>query len=815
MMLLAAFQALLSRYSGQDDIAVGTPIAGRSHRELEDQIGFFVNTLVLRTDLSEDPTFRKLLERVRQVSLGAYDHQDLPFEKLVEELQPERHLSRNPLVQVLFQLLSFSEKNLSLGNLDVSSLSSSSQRVRFDLEMYLWQQPKNLVGVIVYRTDLFDHSTIERMVGHFLTMLEGIVADPDQRISQLPLLTETERDQLLVEWNDTATDYPHETCVHELFEQQVERTPDSIAVVFEDQELTYRELNERANQLAHHLRSLGVGPDTPVGLCLERSPELLVGILGILKVGAAYVPLDADYPQQRLEFIVQDAAVESLVTHRHLLGKLPQMNRHTICLDADAAALESSARTNPRTDVHADNLAYVMYTSGSTGMPKGVEIRHRSIARLVLGSGYATFGRERVFLQLATISFDASTLEIWGSLLHGAKLMVAPPGLPDFPELEQLIKHHRVTTLWLTATLFNQVVEQRPQVLETVDEVLTGGEALSVRHIRLAQQALPDVRLINGYGPTENTTFTACYPIPPSLPADLESIPIGRPISNTQVYVLDAQQQPVPIGVPGELYIGGDGLARAYVNDPELTAEKFVSDPIGNDPDAQLYRTGDLCRWRADGNLEFLRRLDDQVKLRGFRIELGEIEAVLNEHPSIAQSVVTLREDRPGDQRLVAYCVPAAGTELNGSELRSHLRNRLPDYMVPAAFVGLDALPLTSSGKINRRGLPAPDDSRPDLETGYVAPRSPIEQQLASIWYDVLGIEDIGIHDNFFALGGHSLLAIRMNARIASALDVDLPLRKVFEAPTIGELALTIDVLRWAAAGEEPVPSGEREETEV
>jgi amino acid adenylation domain-containing protein len=794
MTLLAAFQTLLSRYSGQDDIAVGVPVAGRNQTELEDLIGFFVNTLVLRTDLSGDPTFRELLGRVREVSLSAYDHQDLPFEKLVEELRPERQLNRSPLFQVLFQLLNFSDEELALRNLDVSRLPSGSQRVRFDLEMHLWQQDKTLCGSVVYSTDLFDVSTIERMVGHFITLLEGLVAAPDQRISELPLLTEAERHQLLVEWNDTAVEYPRDKCVHELFEEQVERTPDAVAVVFEEQQLSYRELNERANQLAHHLIALGVGPETLVGLCLNRSLEMVVGILGILKAGGAYVPIEADSPRSRLELILADARIEVLVTRESLRNLLPAADWRVVCLDTDAAKLREIASTNPLVKIAADNLAYVIYTSGSTGIPKGVAIRHRSITRLVLANDYAKFGPDRVFLQLAPVSFDASTFELWGSLLHGAKLVLAPPGLPDFHHLEAILKRNRVTTLWLTATLFNQIVEHSPQTLSSVQEILTGGEALSVRHIVRAQTFFGSgVHLINGYGPTESTTFTTCYRISSQIDSKLASIPIGRPIANTQVYVLDEHRQPLPIGVPGELYIGGAGLARGYLNRPELTAEKFVANPFSEDADSRLYRTGDLCCWRSDGNLEFIGRIDDQVKLRGYRIELGEIEAAMNEHPSVAQCVVALREDRPGDKRLVAYCVAASDSELHFSELRSHLQQRLPDYMLPAAFVRLDTLPLTSSGKVNRRGLPAPDDSRPELENGYVVPRNPLEEQLTQIWCDVLSIDKVGIHDNFFALGGHSLLVARMVGLIDRHCRMQISLALVFRNPTIAELARCLD----------------------
>jgi amino acid adenylation domain-containing protein len=690
-------------------------------------------------------------------------------------------------------LLSYSDEGLTLPELKVSRLPQSGGRVRFDLEMYLWQpaaREDSLRGTVVYSTELFDAATIGRLVCHFATLLEGIVADADQKISALPLLTEAERRQLLVEWNDTAVEYPGDKCVHQLFEEQVERMPGAVAVVFEGQELTYRELNDRANQLAHHLRSLGVRPETLVGLCLERSPGLVVGILGILKAGGAYLPLDADYPTQRLQFMLTDANVEFLVTQHELLVHLPASDCQVVCLDTDAAKIQVQPWSNPSLNVGADNLAYVMFTSGSTGQPKGVAIRHASIARLVFGNDYTIFGPDRVFLQLATVSFDASTFELWGALLHGAKLVIAPAGLPDFRQLEEVLKKNRVTTLWLTATLLNQVLEDYPQALSSVVEILTGGEALSVPHICKAQQTLgSNVQLINGYGPTESTTFATCYRIPSHIAPELESIPIGHPIANTQAYVLDKHCRPVPIGVPGELYIGGAGLARGYLNRPELTAERFVPNPFSDDPHSRLYRTGDLCRWRADGNLEFLGRIDDQVKLRGFRIELGEIEAVLNYHPSVAHTVVVMREDRPGDKRLVAYCVSARNAALNVADLTRHLHTRLPDFMVPSVFVPLEALPLMPSGKVNRRLLPAPDNMRPDLANGYVAPRDPFEEQLASVWCDVMGIRSIGIHDDFFAQGGHSLLAVRLMARIESAFGKKLPLATLFEHPTIAHMA--------------------------
>jgi amino acid adenylation domain-containing protein len=838
MTLLAAFQTLLGRYSGQDDIVVGTPVAGRNHADLESQIGLFVNTVVLRTSLANKPTFRELLNRVRETSLGAYDHQDLPFEKLVDELHPERHTNRNPLFQVVFQLQTFSDDGPKLSGLEISRLEDPLHRVRFDLEMNLWTQASGVQAAINYSIELFDAATIERMGGHFLTLLDGIVANPDSNIYELPLLREQERQQLLVEWNDTATDYPHDKCVHELFEAQAERTPDAIAVVFEDEKRTYRELNERANRLAHYLRASGVGPDVLVGVCLKRSFDLVVGILGILKAGGAYVPLDAGLPRTRLEFMLQDAAIRILITNKKLIEQLPNNLPNVICLDSSHNALAAQSCDNPERVAHPDDLAYVIYTSGSTGKPKGVEIRHASIARLVIGNDYATFDPSRVFLQLAPISFDASTFEIWGALLHGAKLIIAPNGPPDFTELARLIKQHGVTTLWLTATLFNQIVDQHPEMLEAVEQILTGGEALSVRHVRMAQRTLPStVQLINGYGPTESTTFTTCYAISTDVSDEATSIPIGRPIGNTQVYVLDSQQQLVPIGVWGELYIGGDGLARGYLNRPELTAKRFVANPLidacaagepgesgrgagsleqgvgnsgsrllaprslpfrkrriygaginGIDPGSRLYRTGDRVRWRADGNIEFQGRLDEQVKLRGFRIELGEIESALREHEGVAQCAVLLREDRPDDKRLVAYWVPRSGDRK--LRLRDYLASRLPDYMIPSAFVCMESLPLTPSGKLDRQSLPAPERGR--VEAGYMAPRNAVEESLADIWSEVLGIERIGINDNFFELGGHSLLAARLCAEIENKLGCRIPLALFFGAPNIEFVANAI-----------------------
>jgi len=788
MTLLAAFQVLLSRYSGQDDIAVGTPIAGRNRIELEGQIGFFVNTLVLRTDLSGEPTFRELLGLVREVSLGAYDHQDLPFEKLVEELQPERNLGRSPLFQVTFQLINFPDDEFQLKDLEVLPLPSTSERVRFDLEMHLQQRSEMLSGVIVYSTDLFEASRIERMVGHFLTLLEGLAAHPEERIGELPILRAHERHQLLVEWNDTAVKYPAR-CVHELFEDQVERTPEAVAVVFEDKQLTYCELNERANRVAHALIAHGVGPDALVGICVERSFEMIAGLLGILKAGGAYVPLDPDYPEARLAFMLEDCGKPLLVTTEGLSKRFVGLADDLLFIDHDSA-LAGQPVENPGISSNLDHLAYIIYTSGSTGRPKGVEIPHRGVVRLVCEADYCRFDHDRVFLQFAPLSFDAATFEIWGALLHGARLVLAPSGRETMDRIPELIGHHGITTAWLTAGLFNQFVDKGPGALSGLEELLIGGEALSPGHVSKAIAGLPGTRIINGYGPTENTTFTSTFQIESC--EDHSAISIGRPIANTRVYILDDALHPLPIGVAGELAIGGDGLARGYLNRPELTAERFVEIDIPGRTE-RVYRTGDLCRWKSDGHLEFLGRIDHQVKIRGFRIELGEIEAVLAACPGVRDSAVMAREDMPGDKRLVAYLVLDQNDPATTPAMRRSLAEKLPDYMIPAAFVPLDALPLTPNGKLDRRALPAPDASRPELDLDCVAPRTMVEEKLSEVWRELLGVERVGIHDNFFELGGHSLLVARLVGVVNERLDCNLMIGEVYRSPTIAGMA---DLLR-------------------
>jgi aspartate racemase len=785
MVLLAAFQVLLHRYSGQEDIAVGTPIANRNRVEIEGLIGFFVNTLVMRTGLGGDPSFRELLGRVREVALEAYAHQDLPFEKLVEEISPERDPSRSPLFQVMLVLQNAPEVEPKLSGLKVENVQGDRKTAKFDLTLLLTEDGGGLKGVFEYSTELFDGATIERMVGHFETLLGGIVRDPCQRISGLPILTEREERQL-VEWNETEVEYPRGASIAELFEAEVERRPGAVAVVYEEQELTYGELNRRANRLGRYLKERGVGPDVAVGICMERSVEMVIGLLGILKAGGAYVPLDPEYPKDRLAFMMQDTGVRIALIRSGQLGKLPEV-AEVLCLDSEWGKLNQESGENPGIGAGAENLAYVMYTSGSTGTPKGVEVVQRGVVRLVKNAGYAEMGADQTYLQLAPMSFDASTFELWAPLLNGGRCVIYPAGVPSPEELGGVIRRYGVDTLWLTASLFNVVIDEAPEVLEGVSQLLIGGEQLSTRHVMRAQEVLKGTQIINGYGPTECTTFSCCYRIPGGVKEEV--LPIGKPIGNTRAYICDSNMQRVPVGIPGELYIGGDGLARGYLNRPELTADRFIPDPFSADIGARLYRTGDLARRRADGEIAFLGRMDDQVKIRGYRIELGEVEAVLGQHPGVRQAAVMAREDTPGDKRLVAYVVGKGREGVAVGALRDFLKEKLPEQMIPSAYVFLDALPLNVNGKVDRRALPVPEWSRSEAGRGYVAPQTPVEEELARIWAELLGVEKVGIYDNFFDLGGHSLLATQAVSKIRHVFKTDIPVRRIFEMPTVAGLA--------------------------
>jgi amino acid adenylation domain-containing protein len=790
--LLAAFQVLLSRYTRQTDFAIGVPIDGRANPEFESLIGMFVNTLVLRVNLDGQPSFRDVLAQVHQTSMLAYEHQVVPFMKLVERLQPERIPGCNPLIQVLFQLLDINDYE-SLGDVQATRQPTHSPGSPVDLELCFRPNGEGLEGELIYCVDLFNADSIERMAGHFQNLLQGIIADPDQTIDRLPLLSDAERRLVVEEWNQTSCDYPEE-CVHRLFEHQAARKPESVALTFDGRQMTYAELNRRANQLARCLQKIGARQESRIVIFVERSFEMIVGLLAILKAGCAYVPLDSRYPAERLAFLVQDAGAQIVLTQQHLAPRWDGIDTQLVVLDQEHARWEQESDQNLADTLTPDNLAYMIYTSGSTGIPKGVEVEHRGIVRLLYGADYVQLDETQSVLHLGALSFDVSTFEIWGGLIHGGRCVIAPPQLPDPEELRQLLRRENVRTAWFTSALFNAIVDEHVDAFQGLEQLLVGGEALSVAHIRRAQQALgAGTQFINGYGPTECTTFACCYQLPPDIPETCRSISIGRPISNTTAYILDANRQPVPVGVPGELYLGGVGVARGYLNRPELNAERFVRDPFSDRPGARMYKTGDLVRWKPDSTIEFFGRLDHQVKLRGFRIELGEIETMVARHPKVRQAVVLLREDRPGDKRLVAYIVPhAAQVAPTASELRQDLLSHLPEYMVPAVFVTLQSMPITVNGKVDKRSLPAPDSTRESGEQHYSAPRTAIEEMLASAWCQVLGLDRVGIHDNFFELGGHSLLAIRLIDLVNRQSTTNIKVADVFMNRTVAELARCI-----------------------
>ena len=791
MTLLAAFKVLLYRYSGQSDILAGSPIANRNRAEIEGLIGFFVNTLVLRTDLSGSPSFQELLTRVRSATLAAYAHQDLPFEKLVEEIQPERDLSYSPLFQVMFILQNAPMPALELLGLSLSPLEFDSATAKFDLTLSIEDTEFGLKGSLEYNTDLFDATTINRMAGHLLSLLEGIVAHPEQQISTLPMLTQTERHQLLVEWNDTQQNYLHNKCIHQLFENQVEHTPDSVAVVFGDEQLTYRELNYRANQLAHYLQALGVGPEVLVGICVERSLALVVGLLGILKAGAAYIPLDPGYPKERLSFILEDSKVPVLLTQQRLAQVLSADTTKLVYLDTDSEVIAQKSKENPVNRVATDNLAYVIYTSGSTGKPKGVAIEHHSTVALVdWARGVFTSEDLAGVLASTSICFDLSVFELFVPLSCGGRVVLAENALhlPTLPDANNVTLINTVPSAIAELLKVNGV----PASVRTVN---LAGEPLQNKLVQQIYQQDSIDRVFNLYGPSEDTTYSTFALV---NKGNRNAPSIGRPIANTQIYLLDAYLQPVPIGVPGELHIGGAGLARGYLNQPELTAQKFVVNPFSQEPRERLYKTGDLARYLSDGNIEFLGRIDHQVKIRGFRIELGEIEAVLSQNPNVQEAIVIVWEEVPDDKRLVAYVIPNQDQPPTVNQLRRFLQEQLPEYMIPSTFVFLDTFPLTPNGKVDRRNLPAPEKVRPELESNFVAPRTPSEEMLSSIWAAVLGLESVGVHDNFFELGGHSLLATQVISRVRHAFQIELPLRKLFESPTLAGLAESIETARQA-----------------
>jgi amino acid adenylation domain-containing protein len=788
MLLLAAFKTLLYRYTGQEDILVGSPIANRNRRELRGLIGFFVNTLVLRTDLSGNPSFQELLGRVRQVALGAYAHQDVPFDRLVEVLQPERDVSHTPLFQVLFTLRNAPQVE-AIPDLVLSSSEVDCETAQFDLSLIVETTEQGLTTWLEYNTDLFEAATITRMLGHWQNLLENIVANPQARLSELPLLTAAERHQIIKAWNDTEADYPQDLCIHQWFEAQVERTPDTVAVVFEAQQLTYQELNQRANQLAHYLQQVGVKPERLVGICMERSLEMVVGLLGILKAGGAYVPLDPAYPPERLAFMLADAQVPVLLTQERLMPALPPHQAQTVCLDTHWQALANQRQDNPVNGTTPETLAYVIYTSGSTGKPKGVMNTHLGLSNRLLWmqDAYQLTAADCV-LQKTPFSFDVSVWEFFWPLMTGTRLVLAKPrGHLDSPYLLHLILQEQITTLHFVPAMLQIFLEEpglaRCNILK---RVICSGEALPVNlQARFFDRLNADLH--NLYGPTEAAIDVTAWTCQRS--SHQRTVPIGHPIANTEIYLLDQELRPVPIGVPGELHIGGVGLARGYLNRPNLTNEKFIPDPFSSKPGARLYKTGDLACYRLDGSIEFLGRLDHQVKLRGFRIELGEIEAVLIQHPDVQETVVLVREDRPGDKQLVAYVVPKYDRQPTTSELRDNLKGQLPEYMVPSVFMLLDALPLTPNGKVDRRALPAPEGLRPTLAAVYQAPCSEVERAIAKVWQEVLNLEKVGVNDNFFDLGGHSLLLVQVNHKLQELFNRELSIVELFQNSTISSLA--------------------------
>ena len=798
MTLLAAFQVLLYRYCGQEEIVVGSPIANRARTELEPLIGFFVNTLVLHSDLAGNPAFKELLGRVREVCLGAYAHQDLPFEKLVQELQPERDPSRNPLFQVMFALQNATRPFSGVPGLRIEPIEREKTRSQFDLSLFLRERDGKYIGCFEYSTDLFDRDRIERMATHYRTLLEAVVADPDRRIATLLIFTEAERHKILVEWNDTAAVYPKDKCIHELFETQAEGTPEAVAVQFEGKVLTYRELNSRANQLAHYLRELGIGPEKLVGICVERSLEMVVGLLGILKAGGAYVPLDPAYPQERLEFMLEDAQLPVLLTQKSLVRRLPRFDGLVVCLD-DWSVFDDHSKSNPKRETMADGPAYVIYTSGSTGIPKGVVGLHRgAVNRFAWMWSDYPFGANEMSCVKTSLSFVDSIWEVFGPLLKGIPSTVIPEQVAQDPQLLiQTLADNQVTRIVLVPSLLKAILDVDPDLQNHVPELklwISSGESLSNELAQRFHKCLPSSKLLNLYGSSEVSADVTCYETHKTELGG--SISIGRPIHNTQIYLLDSELQPVSVGVCGEICVGGVGLARGYLSRPELTTERFIPNTFCEESGSRLYRTGDLARYLSDGNIECLGRVDNQVKIRGYRIEPAEVESVLNKHSAVQESLVVAHEGvSSGERHLVAYVVSTSQPMLSAQSLRSFLKDKLPEFMVPSAFVLLETLPLLPNGKLDRGALPSPENARVKAENVFVGPRTEAEQLVTQIWREVLKVDKVGILDNFFDLGGHSLTATQVIARLCDAFRTEVPLRFLFEKPTVADLTHRIETL--------------------
>ena len=791
MVLMTAYDVLLHRLSGDRDLSVGTPVANRTRPELEGLIGFFVNTLVIRCAVDGEESFADLLNQVREKVSGALAHQELPFERLVEELSPERRRGLNPLFQVGFVLQNTPRESLGDGAELMETRQSSS---RFDLTLSLNDNGTLIRGNFEFKTDLFSPETIRRWTGYYCTILEAAVENDGAAVGRIRLQNDQELVKVLQDWNRTQRCYP-ESSLQDVFSRQAKRTPDKHAALCGHQRITYDELERRSNQLANWLIGQGAGPESRVGVCLDRSPLVPVALLGILKAGGAYVAFDPDYPAQRLSFIAQDSSLLLTLTESRLESRLPDALGRRIALDSAWDPIGEKSEDPPALSSSPDSLAYVTYTSGTTGNPKGVEISHRNVLRLLFGADYAPLEEGRTILQSASLPFDASTFEIWGALLHGGCCALLSERVPTAQGLRRSIEEHGIEIAWLTSSLFNAVVDQDPSALAGLDRLLAGGEALSRQHVLRAQTALPQVGLVNGYGPTETTTFACCWPIPDPLPED-RLVAIGSPVSNARTYIVDRHLNPSPIGVNGELCIAGDGLARGYQHQPRLTAERFIPCPFALHPGERMYRSGDLTRWRVDGRIEFLGRIDRQIKLRGFRIEPGEIESALSSHPQVDQAAVLLDRDAQGEKRLIAYAAcpdsPQEGRPALSQELHASLKQSLPEYMLPAIIVILERMPVTAQGKLDRGALPAIDEERIRSLHSFVAPRNAEERQLAKIWSGILGLDRIGVGDDFFRIGGHSLSATQVVSRISKEFGIEVPLADLFDDPTIEGLARSI-----------------------
>ena len=804
MILLAAFATLLSRYSGQDDVVIGSPIANRNHSEVESLIGCFINTLALRTQLQGNPTFLELIERVKEMTLGAYDHQEFPLEKLVEELQPERSLSHALLFQVMFVLQNAPMGKLELPGLTLNPLELEDLSAQNDLFLSMAETETGLTGELGYNSDLFDRGTIERLAINFQTLLESIVSNPYQRVAQLPILGAIEQQQLLSDWNNTQADYPLEQCFPQLFEQQVESTPDAIAVVFGDKQLTYQQLNTRANRWARHLVELGVGAEIIVALMCDRNIDFLTAMLAVFKAGGAYLPFNPDHPVERIQQVLSQSQVPLLLVEQKWESMISPIvegleTKPQLLYLKDLDRVEGMTENLP-IRCTPDSLAYVIYTSGSTGTPKGAMLEHRGM----LNHLYAKISdleltEKDIVAQTATQTFDISIWQFLVALLVGSKVEIIPTEIVADPaQLVSLVEHREISILEIVPSLLRMILQQiedggKPPKLYGLRWLLLTGEVLSPQLCRQWLEYYPSIPMLNAYGPTECSDDVTHYLIDSSPAPEVLNLPIGRPIANTQLYILDRQLQPLPIGVAGELYVGGAGVGRGYLNAPELTQQAFMPSPLSRSADERLYKTGDRARYLPDGNIEFLGRIDYQVKIRGFRIELGEIEAVLHQHPQVREATVIAREDRLGNQYLAAYAVVSPGTAT--SDLRNFLKQKLPDYMVPGACVLLDAIPLTPNGKVDRNALPMPDLELSPIGD-FVPPATPTQANLAKLWAEVLNIPAVGIHNNFFELGGHSLLATQIASRLRPLFGVELPLRRLFELPTVAELAENIDMMR-------------------